>query len=229
MPKVSTTPPESKTLPNWVQIEADYRAGVKSLRQIAEENGITHGAVNKRAKRDDWSRDLAAKIKAKADALVSKAAVSTEESAKKAVTEKQTVEANAQTQADVRLAHRADIKRSRALALSLLAELEAQSTKPEVFAQIEQALAERKEGEDLPPAARKLLSDGLSKALSLGGRTVTFKALAEALRITISLEREAFGIDSRSKIDESDPLQALLRNLGNTALPIVSDDPAHKQ
>ena len=44
---------------DWERIELDYRAGIKTLRQIAEEHGITHGAVNKRAARDGWQRDLA--------------------------------------------------------------------------------------------------------------------------------------------------------------------------
>jgi hypothetical protein len=44
--------------PDWERIELDYRAGVKTLRQIAAEHGITHGAINKRAKRDGWERDL---------------------------------------------------------------------------------------------------------------------------------------------------------------------------
>ena len=69
----------SKAAPaDWERIELDYRAGVKTLRQIADEHGITHGAINKRAKRDGWERDLSDKIQRKPDALVSKAAVSTE-------------------------------------------------------------------------------------------------------------------------------------------------------
>lgn len=59
-----TTAPAAKkkaagvAAPDWERIEMDYRAGIKTLRQIADENGITHGAVNKRAKRDGWERDL---------------------------------------------------------------------------------------------------------------------------------------------------------------------------
>ena len=63
--------------PDWEAIESAYRAGVQSVREIAAQHGITHGAINKRAKRDGWERDLKAKIKAKADALVSKREVST--------------------------------------------------------------------------------------------------------------------------------------------------------
>lgn len=57
--------------PDWEAIELDYRAGIKTLRQIAGEHGITHGAVNKRAKANGWERDLSAKIQQKADALLS--------------------------------------------------------------------------------------------------------------------------------------------------------------
>ena len=43
---------------DWERIELDYRAGVKSLREIASEHGITEGAIRKRARRDGWERDL---------------------------------------------------------------------------------------------------------------------------------------------------------------------------
>ena len=49
--------PSTKAV-DWERIELDYRAGIKTLRQIAGENGITEGAIRKRAKRDDWDRDL---------------------------------------------------------------------------------------------------------------------------------------------------------------------------
>ncbi len=55
---------------DWEKIEADYRAGILSVREIAASQGITHGAINKRARRDGWERDLAARIKAKADAVI---------------------------------------------------------------------------------------------------------------------------------------------------------------
>ena len=38
-----------KKAPDWERIELDYRAGMKTLRQIADEHGLTHGAINKRA------------------------------------------------------------------------------------------------------------------------------------------------------------------------------------
>jgi len=43
--------------PDWVAIEGEYRAGVHSLRVIAEKYGITEGAIRKKAKAKGWLRD----------------------------------------------------------------------------------------------------------------------------------------------------------------------------
>jgi len=52
-----------KRVIDWEGIRLDYEAGVKTLRKIAEENGISHTLINKRAKRDGWKRDLSVRIK----------------------------------------------------------------------------------------------------------------------------------------------------------------------
>lgn len=57
---------------DWEAIESAYRAGLMSLREIASQHSISEGAIRKRAKRDDWSRDLSAKIKERAEDLVRK-------------------------------------------------------------------------------------------------------------------------------------------------------------
>lgn len=228
MPPVSNSPSSPKNDPDWIRIEADYRAGVKTLRQIAGEHGITHGAINKRAKRDDWTRDLAAKIRAKADALVSRAAVSTEVTKQKLATEQQVVEAGAHTQASIRLAQQDRIARAGVTVQRLLDEVEKASTEPGLFARIEAVLAQAAKGEELEEPERQMLSDGLQRALSLGNRTSVVRQLMEALRIQVVLEREAYGIDPRTKPENADPIAALLRNIGATALPVVPDDPAHR-
>ncbi len=47
---------------DWLIIEREYRAGVLSLREIGRSHGVTEGAVRKRAKRDEWERDLTARV-----------------------------------------------------------------------------------------------------------------------------------------------------------------------
>ena len=60
----------TRKIVDWEAVERDYRAGIKTLRAMAEEHGITHGAINKRAKRDMWTRDLAAKAELRKKAPV---------------------------------------------------------------------------------------------------------------------------------------------------------------
>ncbi len=181
---------------DWDAIENDYRAGIKTLRQIAEEQGITHGAINKRAKRDGWERDLSAKIKAKAAALVSKDAVSNSVSSAALVTERAVVEANAELQAGIIRAHRTDITRYRALCQTMLGQLEAESDTPELFRDIGIMLAAPDDkGNDK-------LNEAYFKAISLPSRIDGVKKLAEALKTLIGLERQAFGIDDRAGVDD---------------------------
>ena len=177
---------------DWERIELDYRAGVKTLRQIADENGITHGAINKRAKRDGWERDLAEKIQAKADALVSKAAVSKEVSTDTRIKEQAVIDANAMAVADVRLAHRQDIQRGRRIANALFAELEKQ-TDPETVG----LLADLGEIMRSPDEHGDKLNDLYQKVVSLPERARTAKTLAETLRIVVDMERTAFGMDAK--------------------------------
>ena len=180
---------------DWERIELDYRAGVKTLRQIADENGITHGAINKRAKRDGWERDLSEKIQRKADALVSKAAVSTEVSKAAKVAERAVVDANAQAIADVRLAHRRDIQRARKITNSLLDELEQQAD-ADTVALLEE-LGERMRNPDDNGIDR--LNDLYHKMISLPERSKTMKTLAESLRLMVDMERTAFSMDDKEK------------------------------
>ena len=108
---------------DWESVERDYSAGLLSLREIGAKHGVTHGAINKRANRDGWARDLSAKIKIKADLLVSTETVSTAVSTKKA-SEKEIIEANAQAIVNIKLGHRTSIKKVNSLVESLLDEIE---------------------------------------------------------------------------------------------------------
>lgn len=43
---------------DWERIEIDFRAGVKSLREIAEGSGTSHVNISKRAKKSGWVREV---------------------------------------------------------------------------------------------------------------------------------------------------------------------------
>jgi len=194
----------SKQTFDWEAIERDYRAGILSVREIASANGCTHGAINKRAKRDGWDRDLKAKIKAKADALVSKREVSTAVSTLAANTEREIIEGNAEAIVNIRMAHRADIRRSRGLTNKLLEELE-QLTDHRDLAE---SLGEMMRNPDAFGNDR--LNDLYHKIIALPNRTKIMRELAETLKTLITLERQAYNLDEQ---EHDEPYEERLRRL----------------
>lgn len=200
--------------PDWERIEQLFRAGLLSVREIASASGVSHTAINKRAKAEGWERDLKAKIKAKADSLVSKREVSSKVSTETLATERGIVEANAEVIADIRMAHRTDIGRSRRMANKLLDELEGltdeQGTMKELIAQLKDS--DNGEGPDM--------SDVLalaSKMASLPSRTKTMKELAETLKTLVLLERQAYDLDSKTGGNDADELSKLMDDLSKEA------------
>lgn len=200
--------------PDWEAIERAYRAGVLSVREIAAAHEVSHTAINKRAKRDGWDRDLKAKIKAKADALVSRREVSTEVSSKQAETEREIIELNAEVIANIRMAHRGDISRSRRLTNKLLDELESltdeQGTIKELIDQLKDG--DHEDGEAMADVL------ALAKKMSaLPARTKTMKELAETLKTLVSLERQAYDLDVKQGGSEEDTLSKLMDELSKDA------------
>lgn len=193
-----------KVSPDWERIEHLYRAGLLSIREIAAACGVSHTAINKRAKAHSWERDLSAKIQAKADSLVSKAEVSKQVSTEQLATERGIVEANAQVIANIRIGHRADIGRYRRLANKLLDELEGLTDNRDLFDQLGELLQSPDDnGVDK-------LNDLYRKVIDLPSRTKTLKELGETLKNLITLERQAYDVgaeqpnDDRSKLTEEE-------------------------
>lgn len=183
---------------DWEAIEGDFRAGVLSLREIAALHpGTNHVAITRRAKKEGWVRDLNAKIKARAEELVTRAAVTADVTEQQKATERQVIEANAERIAQVRGEHRGDIQRLRTLALGLLSELEGQSADPALLEQLGEML--RKPDDK---GADKL-NDLYQKIISTPSRIDSAKKLAETLKAAIGLEREAYGLDDKKMVTSS--------------------------
>ena len=176
---------------DWESVELHYRAGIRSLKDIGAEFGVSDAGIIKRAKSNGWVRDLSAKIQAKAEAKVSASLVSALVSTQTKIAERQLIEANAQAIADIRLAHRHDIHRARRLINSLLSELEGQ-TDPETLAAL-QELGELMRRED--ERGQDKLNDLYRKVISLSERSKTMKTLTESLEKVVNMERTAFGMD----------------------------------
>lgn len=191
----------AKSRVDWEAIEPDWRAGIKSVTQIATEytetTGIpvSHTAINKHFKKLGVPRDLDAKVQAKAKAMVSNAMVSGKVSTETTATDAQIIVAAATEVATVRLSHRKDINRSRALVRSLLEEIERQTDSPDLFEKLAALMADAPDDESKEEAAaRKTLQDSFYKVVSLSGRVDNVKKLVEAMKGLIVLERQAFGI-----------------------------------
>ncbi|WET16983.1 hypothetical protein P2W49_11660 [Yersinia intermedia] len=176
------------TKPDWEAIESAYRAGLMSIREIASQHGITHGAINKRAKRDGWERDLKAKIKAKADALVSKREVSMQVSTEKALSERILIEANAEVIANVRMEHRGDIRRAREITNALFDELGAECADIEALRKLGELMLQPDEN------GRDRLNEVYQSIIALPERVKAVKALSDAMKNLIGLERQAYDI-----------------------------------
>ena len=214
-----------KKVIDWEKIELDYRSGVKSLREIATDHEISEGAIRKRAKRDDWSRDLSAKIKAKADDLVRKEQVRSEVRTQNTISEKETIDANANLVASVRLSQRKDIQRSRKIAMSLFDELEMMVGQENV--KLLEMLGELMWSPD--DKGNDKVNDLYMKIISMPGRVKSMKDLSDTLKTLIALERQAFGLDDENN-KPVDALTALLERVstGNSsAFKPIADDPEY--
>lgn len=217
---------EQKPGPEWDRIELDYRAGIKSLRQIAGEHGISEGAIRKRAKRDEWTRDLSERIQDKAEQLVRKEAVRSEVRAERSASEREVVDANAQAVANIRLAHRRDIQRARKITNALLDELEQQADADTVI--YLQELGDLLRSPD--DNGMDKLNDLYHKVISLPERSKTMKVLAESLRIVVDMERQAFGMNDKAEapVDGMTKLLQAIGASGGSAFQPVARDPEHE-
>ena len=182
---------------DYARIEPGWRAGILSPRQLAaqytEETGdpVSHAAIVNHFKKAGIDRDLAAKIRAKADAMVTQAMVTGKVTPQPAVPERQVIEDNATQIASVRISHRKDIARARSVAANLLTELELQ-TGPDAAAMLAD-LGELMRSPD--DKGQDKLAEIYQKVISLPVRVKTIKDLGDSMRVLIGLEREAYGIE----------------------------------
>ncbi|WP_458031914.1 hypothetical protein [Providencia stuartii] len=193
--------------PDWEAIESAYRAGVMSLREIASQHGITHGAINKKAKKEGWERNLKEKINQKAEALVSKREVSTKVSTEKAISERILIEANAEVIANVRMEHRGDIRRARELTNNLFDELSAECADVPALRKLGELMFSPDDN------GRDKLNEIYHSIISLPERVKSAKALSETLKNLVGLERQAYGLDDVQPNKTASQLSDLMDDL----------------
>lgn len=197
--------------PDWEAIETAYRAGMMSLREIAAQHGISEGAIRKRAKRDDWSRDLAAKVKERADDLVRKAEVRKQVRTETALSERVLIEATAEVVAAVRMEHRGDIRRAREITNALFDELGAECADVDSLRKLGELMLSPDEN------GRDKLNEIYHSIISMPERVKAVKALSEALKNLIGLERQAYDIDGQEGDNSVKQLSELMDSLSQGA------------
>jgi len=175
---------------DWSLIEVEYRAGIKTVAQIADENGVSKGRVSQVAKRDGWVRDIAEKIKQKTQDKLNKIELNKTLNKKSVcLAEKDLIESVSNKQVGITLKHRGSIVKYQAICESLLEEIEQQTGSRISFEEL---------GEIMTSEDQSGLDRAFKKALSTPSRVDSVKKLVDTLKVLIGLEREAFGISDNS-------------------------------
>jgi len=181
---------ENKKNIDWLAVESDYRPNILSLREIGNKHGCTEGAIRKRAKKEGWSRDLTAKIRAKAEDIVRREAVRSEvRSEYSKATEQEVIEANAKKHADIDSSHRWITSLLSDVNISLIQELQAQNEHKEDLEKLGEMLRNPDQyGNDK-------LNDIYMKAISFPGRVDCAKKITDSTKVSVELQRKVYKID----------------------------------
>lgn len=182
---------------DWAGMEPHYRAGLRTLRNLSEEYGVSPPGILKHFRKAGIARDLRPRIQQMASDAVNAAAVAETVNAR-GPSEQEIVDANAKALASVQIAHRKDIARCRELAERLLGELEevtgAKGIVDRIHGEIHDPQAD-------PEEVKAALRDLALLVRNLPGRVKTMRDLADAMRMLIGMEREAFGLNTAAGTD----------------------------
>lgn len=174
---------------DWDAMRPDWVAGIKSVLQLSSEYDVSRAAILKHWKNAGVERNLADKIKAKADALVTRASVTHEVTSNNGLTESEIINANAQNNAAIQINERKDVTRSRNIVMKLVDELEEQIDCKEEYVQLGEMLRNADQN------GNDKLNDIYMKVISLPGRVDSVKKLSDSLKTLIDLERKVYKID----------------------------------
>lgn len=198
---------------DWEAVEKEYRAGIRTLREIANDHGTTHTTIRRRAKDGGWTQNLTTKIHAKAAAIVERSKAREKcSTGTTGISDKDIIESNAQDIAAIDLSHRADVQRLRRLSSSLMEELELQTTNNEVLTLVTE------QGQD-EGAVSSAQARAIKHLLSCSGRIDSIKKLTETMKIQVELERKIVKLDAA--LPEGDESQNIVIDFST---PLIEDD-----
>jgi hypothetical protein len=205
---------------DWEIIEKDFRAGKKSLRQMAGEHGVAHVTITKRATKYGWQRDLEEKIQSAAKNKAARQVVNsqansranTQANSKKLLSDAQVVEAYSDVVASVDLIQREDLKLAIDNSRNQLKELVALGD-PEFH---EKLVALGKAYDESGPTANGGWKTDKNNELyqyiiSLAGRVKMSKEIAASHGVYLPMQRKVFGLDAEKK--SSGEFEEMLRQV----------------
>ena len=194
---------QAKKKIDWERIEADYRAGFFSVREIAAKNKISHTLINRKAKDLGWERDLNAKIKAKADSIVAKTFVADDVSNESKVssleTDEQIIEVNAQALALVKMRQRGLSAKFMRVFECLLDEIECVTVNQQPLQQLAETIFNSPDddstgGEESQSSWQAKRIEMFNRSMGMAGRIDSFKKLMEAGDRALSTQDRIWGL-----------------------------------
>ncbi len=215
---------------DWESIEADYRAGMLSVRVIARKHGISESMVRKKAGALGWERALADKVREAVEEGLVRTEVRTlnvkgtqcapahQRSPKPAnpACDREIIQAAAATGIAVVQAHRKDIQAARGICGLLLNQLHDASQDIE---EIEDAiLAETQED------TGNVRRNQMMKAVSLPTRAATVRDLSTALKNLVTIERQAFNLDKGEDEQKKVPHVMHIHPATRSATPVKLEE-----
>lgn len=196
-----------KKVIDWELVEKLYRAGVKTLREIGSDHGVSHVAIQKRAKKEGWTRDLSKKVQEKAKELVTKDTVTKAVTAQEKVTEQQVVSVLAQKVADIDLTNRSDLQSGLDVIRGMTHEL-GELSRPEFRERLEWVgeVMDQTFETDSGRVIKDKVNELYMYIIGLQGRIKMAKDLAAAVGTYIPLQRKVVGLDADKAAGDIDDL-----------------------
>lgn len=171
------------------RLEMDYRTGLHTFREMSATHGISGPRIKQIADKEGWTRDLGAKIRQTAMAKLS-----APPNPGKVQTEAEIVERGSNEVVDIVLAHRRDAGRVRALAMTMLQELELSTKAPMALIDLQTIISLHAAGEQVPHDMLNRADLALHQVMTVDSRSGTLKSLADTLTKVVAIEREAHGV-----------------------------------
>lgn len=209
---------------DWELVERLYSAGQLSLRQIAAQGGVTLGALQRRIKKEGWTRDLTQKVQEQVRKALTTASVSDTgdaiqtgdtpaihgSRARDPRTEREIVQQAAANAVEVVRRHQVSLHKAGELFTRLFTQLDEATAHRD---EIEEAICEEMDPQiqaatGAERAALYAKKARMLRAVSLPGHAATYRDLAAAAKNFVDIERRTWGLEQGDRKPE-EPFEGL--------------------